>query len=128
MKKYSLTTLIGFYLLAGFNHFIIPDFYIPLIPDYLPMPKAINYLSGAAEIFLALLLVYPKSRRSGVYGIVLLLFLFIPSHIYFISEGNCFEGYFCVSAFISWFRLIIIHPILMLWAWSHRNNFISFFN
>lgn len=122
MKKYSFIVLIFFYFLAGLNHFITPDFYLPLIPDYLPFPDYINYIGGALEVLFSLLLIYPKSRKIAVYGIVLLLFAFIPSHIYFISESNCFEGYFCIPSFISWFRLLIIHPILVLWAWSFRNS------
>jgi uncharacterized membrane protein len=117
MKKYLRLFLIGFYLFAGLNHFISPEFYSGLIPDYLPFPEAINYLSGVLEIFLAIGVAIPKFRTMAGRGIILLLVLFIPSHIYFIQIGSCVEAGLCVSPWIAWLRLMLIHPLLIFWAW-----------
>jgi len=122
MKKASLFVLIAFYFFAGLNHFVVPEFYLPLIPDYLPFPKALNLLSGALEIAFAVGLLFSRSRNLAIYGILLLLILFIPAHLYFINQGNCFDGYFCIPAWVSWMRLLLIHPVLLFWAWSHRHN------
>jgi uncharacterized membrane protein len=35
VKKLLLVVMILFYLLAGINHFVNPEFYYPLIPPYL---------------------------------------------------------------------------------------------
>jgi uncharacterized membrane protein len=117
MKKFLRLLLIGFYLFAGLYHFINPLFYYGLIPDYLPFPKLINYLSGALEILLAIGVAVPKYRRLASHGIIFLLILFIPSHVYFIQIGSCVEGGLCVSPWIAWLRLLLIHPLLMYWAW-----------
>jgi len=117
MKFALRLLLIGFYLFAGSYHFINPEFYFGLIPDYLPLPKFINYASGVLEIVLALGVAVPKYRKMAVKGIILLLFLFIPSHVYFIQIGSCVETGLCVSPWIAWVRLLVIHPLLMLWAW-----------
>ena len=122
MKRISLLFLIGFYFLAGINHFMAPTFYLPLIPDYFSFPKLVNFLSGLLEVLFAIGLVFSKTRKQAVYGIILLLILFIPAHLYFISKGNCFDGYFCIPAWTSWMRLLLIHPILIYWAWSQRNT------
>lgn len=114
--------LIGFYLFAGSYHFVNPDFYYDLIPDYLPYPKLINYTSGVLEILLALGVVFPKTRLIAAKGIIILLLLFVPSHVYFIQIGSCIENGLCVPEWLGWVRLVVIHPLLILWAWVIRKT------
>lgn len=120
-KSISLWLLSVFYLFAGINHFINPDFYLPLIPPYLPLPNAINYGSGLVEILLGLMLIFSITRKWAAYGITFLLIAFIPSHIHFIQINSCVEGDLCVPTWLGWVRLIVIHPLLLFWAWNHRN-------
>lgn len=120
MIQFLRYLLIGFYLFAGSYHFVNPDFYYDLIPDYLPYPKFINYASGVLEILLALGVIFPKTRLIAVKGIILLLLLFIPSHVYFIQIGSCIENGLCVPEWLGWVRLVVIHPLLILWAWVIR--------
>ena len=120
MKRISFYLLLAFFSLAGLNHFLNPQFYLPLIPDYLPYPEAINWISGVLEMGLGLGLLMEKSRRAFALGLIILLVLFIPSHVYFIQIGSCIEGGLCVPEWLSWGRLIIIHPLIMWWIWIHR--------
>lgn len=121
-KRISLVILGGFYFLAGVNHFINPEFYLPLIPPFLPFPEVINYLSGSLESLLGLLLLIPGYRSIAARGIIILLILFIPSHIYFIVVDSCIEDGLCVPTWVGWSRLVLIHPLLIFWAWWHRKE------
>ncbi|MFY0591983.1 hypothetical protein [Roseivirga sp.] len=120
LKSVSLLIIVGFYLFAGANHFIDPDFYYPLIPAYLPWVKPINVISGVAEIALAFGLLYKPTRRISSVLIILMLIAFIPAHIYFIQLGGCVHEGLCVAAWVAWARLLVIHPILIAWVWWHR--------
>lgn len=120
MKKASLYLQVAFYLFAGVNHFINPDFYAGLIPDYLPFHSFINLASGVIEIALGLGLLFPVTKKFSAYSIILMLIAFIPSHVYFIQIGGCIEGGLCTTMTVAWVRLVIIHPLLILWAWSAR--------
>ena len=120
MLKVLRFILMGFYLFAGSYHFINPEFYTDLIPDYLPFKSFINYISGLLEIVLAIGVAVPKTRLWAAKGIIILLILFIPSHIDFILKGSCVESAFCVAPWVAWLRLLIVHPILMYWAWMIR--------
>lgn len=120
--KFFRILLISFYAFAGSYHFINPEFYYGLIPDYLPFPEFINYASGVLEIGLAIGVAIPKTRRRAVIGIIVLLVLFIPSHIYFIAVGSCVENNLCVAPWIAWVRLLLIHPVLIYWAWAVRKT------
>jgi uncharacterized membrane protein len=118
MKKTVLKVLLSvFFVVAGSNHFINPDFYFPLIPDYLPFPSFINYFSGIIEIILGIGLSVRSFQRNAAWGIVILLILFIPSHVYFIQIGSCVQDGLCVPEWVAWVRLLFIHPILIIWAW-----------
>lgn len=117
IKRISLIVLSGFYIIAGGNHFVNPGFYLPLIPDYFGYPEIINLLSGVAEVILGVGLIFRNTRRVAGFFIVLLLLAFIPSHVYFIQIGSCVEGGLCIPEWGSWLRLVVIHPLLIWWAW-----------
>ena len=121
LKKLSFYVLIGFFVFAGLNHFISPEFYYPLIPDYLPFPVFINLASGVIEIVLGLLLLLPAYRKWTAYSLIVLMIAFIPSHVFFIMVGSCVDDGLCVPEWIGWVRLVIIHPLLILWIYSNRN-------
>lgn len=113
--------LIIFYFFAGVNHFIHPQFYLPLIPPYFTHPDAINWGSGAIEILLAIGVMIPTYRKLAVFFIILMLIAFIPSHVYFIQAGACMgEQSLCTPIWVAWIRLFPIHPLLMFWAWYVR--------
>jgi len=121
LKKANLFLLSGFYVFAGANHFVNPEFYYELIPDYLPFPDVINLIAGVAEVLLGAGLLFKSTRKWSSYLLVAMLISFIPSHIYFLQIGSCIEGGLCVAEWISWVRLFVIHPLLIFWALSVRN-------
>jgi uncharacterized membrane protein len=116
---YALGT---FFVFAGLNHFINPEFYLPLIPNYLPYHELINNASGAMEIIFGATVFSAKFRKLAAWGLFSLLIAFIPSHIYFIQIGSCVDGGLCVPSWIAWLRLILIHPLLLLWVWRVTKN------
>ncbi|EMS35090.1 hypothetical protein C943_02983 [Mariniradius saccharolyticus AK6] len=117
MKKLLRYLLTLFFIIAGVNHFINPQLYLPLIPPYFPFPEIINLVSGIVEIVLGFGLLLDKTRKAAAWGVVILLVAFIPSHVYFIQIGSCVPDGLCVPAWVGWVRLVIIHPILLAWAY-----------
>jgi uncharacterized membrane protein len=118
VKQILFFLLIFFYLFAGYNHFANPSFYIPIIPPYLATwAKEINIVSGIAEIILALLLIPKSTRALAVKGIIIMLIAFIPSHVYFIQKGSFALGSITITPLLSYVRLFVGQPILILWVW-----------
>jgi uncharacterized membrane protein len=122
IKKPFVVILALFFIFAGLYHFINPDFYAPLIPKYIPKTVSINYAVGLLELLLGLLVLFPSYRRRSCYGIILLLIQLISSHIFFIQQGSCVANSLCVPSWISWSRLVLIHPLLIYWAYSVSKN------
>ena len=67
---------------AGIQHFVNPDFFLPFVPEFLSLKTTIVYVSGIAEILVGLLLLIKKYAKIGAIGILVLLFLFLPIHIW----------------------------------------------
>ncbi len=106
--------MVLFYLLAGINHFIHPQFYIRIIPDYLPWPAALNYLAAVAEITLALMLCVQQTRKAASIGLALLLILFILVHIDMLEKSLRLE-----TSAAPWYLAIgrlVLQPFLIWWA------------
>jgi uncharacterized membrane protein len=116
----------AFYVFAGVNHFINPQFYEPLIPDYLPWNSFINFASGALEIIFGFGVFVKPYRKFSSRALIFLLILFIPSHVYFIQIGACIPDGLCTPIWVAWLRLVLIHPVLMYWAYfvsKYHNKF-----
>jgi|SRR5215217_5923620 len=117
-KKISLFLLIIIYLAAGINHFRVPDFYVALIPDYIPYPQLMNIMAGICEIIFGLGLMFKATRKWAAWGIVLMLIAFLPVHISMATSQPVRVGSTVVSPLLAWVRLAL-QPVLVLWAWWH---------
>jgi uncharacterized membrane protein len=116
IKKISLVILVLFYLVAGINHFHNPESYYRIIPNYIPYPILVNMLAGCFELLFGLLLISRKTRPYAAWGIILMLIAFLPVHISMIGDAPLQLGSLKVTPFIAWVRLIILQPLLVLWA------------
>ena len=112
-KPVLLYLMASGYTLAGIYHFVNPRLYIPMIPPYLPFPRVLNYLAGAVEILLGVGLFYEPTRSWAALGVVLLLLVFLPVHIYMVQVGGDLPGGITLPKWAAWVRLVIVHPLLI---------------
>jgi uncharacterized membrane protein len=117
IKKISLAILIIFYLAAGINHFRSTDSYLRIIPHYIPYPVPVNTFAGCFEMLFAILLIFRKTRRFAAFGIILMLIAFLPVHISMIGGAPLKLGSLLMTPLITRVRLVIIQPLLIVWAW-----------
>ncbi|TRZ41788.1 DoxX family protein [Robertkochia solimangrovi] len=115
MFIWSYYTMAVLYIVAGIFHFIKPETYKRIIPGYLPYPGTLVLLSGIAEILLGILLFFPNTSRIALYGIIIMLILFLPVHIHMVRDPH-FEKYFP-----KWLLIlrIPIQFILITWAYIY---------
>jgi uncharacterized membrane protein len=116
-RKLLLYSFVAFYAFAGIMHFITPEVYLEVIPDWLGNKILLNYAAGAVEIAVAVLALMRNTRKFAGLLTIAMLAAFIISHVYFIQIGSC-AGDMCIPEWIGYFRLIVIHPLLMYWAWK----------
>ena len=70
------------YIYIGIRHFVDPDFFLAIMPDYLPMHLEAVYVSGIFEILLGGMLFFKKSRQIAGWGLIALLIAVFPANIY----------------------------------------------
>lgn len=122
LKKASLVILVIGYLAAGVNHFRAPEGYINIIPQYIPLPKLMNVLAGFFEILFGLMLVFKRIRPWAARGVILMLIAFLPVHIDMVLHAPFWLGGLYVTPFIAWVRLVVLQPLLILWAWWYAKD------
>ena len=89
IKTVSIVIMSLFYIVAGINHFINPDWFVRIVPPILPFKAALVYVSGVFEIVLGSLLIFPKTRFIAGWGLILLLLAVYPANIYVaLSNGK----------------------------------------
>ncbi len=81
MRRLSMYIMALLYFLAGVNHLWHPDFYLAIMPPWLPWPQALVLLSGLLEMLLGVLLFIPATRKMAAWGIILLLIAVFPANI-----------------------------------------------
>jgi uncharacterized membrane protein len=99
---------------AGLQHFFFPAPYLRIIPPFLPWPKLLLWVSGAAEIAGGVGLLVARFRRAAAYGLALLLVAVFPANIYMAVAHLPFPGLLGES-WVQWLRLPLQIP-LILWA------------
>lgn len=116
--RVSLYIFSAFFIIAGINHFVVPDIYLKIIPPYFPYHVFLTYFSGFAEIVLGIFLLLKKTQKLSALGIIILLIALIPAHIYMIQIAPFYLGSIYVNSILAWLRLPI-QILLILWAYQY---------
>ncbi len=110
-----------FYIVAGVNHFLNPDFYVAIMPPYLPAHLELVYLSGVAEIALGVAVLIPRYRVLAAWGLIALLIAIFPANLHValhnIPVGGSTEG----LGIWNWVRLPL-QLVLIAWAWWYTRR------
>lgn len=122
MVKHILLWVMGVaYVAAGVMHFVAPDFYLPMMPPYLPWHLELVYLSGLAEIVLGVAVLVPATRVAAAWGIILLLIAVFPANMHIalhnVPLGGAAEG----AGLANWIRLPF-QAVLIVWAWWYTGE------
>lgn len=113
VKKIFLGLFVVFYIFSGVRHFIDPDFYVKLMPPYLPLHLELVYLSGVVEILLGLLAAVPRWRAYAAWCVIAMLVAFMPVHIHMVANPELYPE---VPEIGLWIRLPV-QALFMLWAY-----------
>lgn len=103
------------FVLAGALHFVIPKFYLAIVPEWLPSPLALVYASGVFEIIGGAGLLIPAVRTAAAIGLILLLLAVFPANIEMVRLAHS-RGASTVFLTALWLRLPL-QPLLMWWVW-----------
>lgn len=103
------------YFVAGAFHFIYPKMYLRILPRFLPYHSSLVFWSGVAEILLAITLCFSTTKNWAIYGIILMLVVFLLVHFYMLSGEKASAG---IPKWILILR-IPLQFVLMYWAYGY---------
>ena len=118
MSKLIMKGLLGgLFILAGFNHFRNTEFYVSIMPPYLPWHLALVYASGAAEILLGMMLLFRHVARIAAWGMIALIVAVTPANVHMAVHADLYPDF---SPTALWVRLPL-QGVLIAWAiWYTR--------
>jgi len=120
-KRILLYVMGAFYIFAGVNHFRVPDFYVAIMPPYLPWHLELVYLSGVAEIVCGVGLLIPRTRVLAAWATIALLLAVYPANIHVALHNVPMAGRSEGLGVWNWVRLPV-QFVLIAWAWWYTRD------
>lgn len=108
--KYVFAVL---WILAGLNHFRSDEFYLRMMPPYLPWHVFLVYASGLLEIVLGASLLVHWLQRLATWGLIGLLIAVFPANIHMALHSELFPEFTPTAL---WARLPV-QALLIAWAY-----------
>jgi len=116
--KYAALTIVSlFFLLGGSGHFTRTEFFVSMVPPYVPMPREVVYLTGVLELAGAVAIWFPRWRLWAGNGLFALTIAVTPANIYMWANPELFPD---VSKALLFWRLPAQLVLLGLIWWSTR--------
>jgi uncharacterized membrane protein len=101
--------------LAGINHFIMTESYERIVPDALPDPTMLVYVSGIAEILGGLGSMHPRTRRAAGWLLVATLVAVFPANVYMALNADEFES--VPGGQASLIARLPLQVLFLYWVW-----------
>jgi uncharacterized membrane protein len=116
-KSISMYVLAIFMIGAGTMHFVKPNFFLRIVPPYLPLPEVLVFVSGICEIVLGVLLLVPRYSHLAAWGIIALLIAVFPANVHLFQNQDIVPA----PPAVHLIRLLL-QGVFILWAYWHTRT------
>jgi len=76
LTKLLIYVYIIFFISAGINHFLNPQFYDAIVPEFIPYPRQVHQFTGVLEIMIPLFFLTRYRKEAALIMIVFLILLY----------------------------------------------------
>ena len=76
ITKLLIYVYVVFFIVAGVNHFLNPQFYDAIVPDFIHFPRLVHQITGVIEIILPLFLLTRFRKEAALLMIIFLVILY----------------------------------------------------
>ena len=119
MLKTALKYLLGLaFAAAGANHFVMTDFYLSIMPPYLPWHTALVYVSGVFEVALGFALLWRRVEKVAAWGMIALIVAVTPANAHMAIHAELYPQY---SSTALWVRMVL-QIVLVAWAYWYTQT------
>ena len=81
ITKVLIYVYVIFFIGAGVNHFLNPQFYDAIVPQFIPFPRLIHQITGVLEIIIPLFLL-TRFRKEAALIMIIFLILIYGANLY----------------------------------------------
>lgn len=113
----GLAVVFAWFFFGGVSHFSNVDFFMTIMPPYVPYPLAAVYISGFFEVLLALGILVPLTREWSGNLLIVLTLAVTPANVYMWQHPELFPD---VAPALLSVRLVVQVLLLVLIWWSTR--------
>lgn len=106
----------GLFVITGILHFMKPQMFVKIMPDYVPYHLAMVYISGVAEILGGLGVLFENTQAWAGWGLMLLLVAVFPANINMTIESVQKSGYTSLFSIATIVRLPL-QFLLIYWVY-----------
>ncbi len=117
MKTFALSFVFLFFLVGGIAHFVATDFFVAIMPPYLPFHREIVLGSGVIELVLAFSLWVTRWRPTVGIALILLICAVSLANIHMWMHPELFPQ---VPEWALTLRLVLQLGLIWLVWWSTR--------
>lgn len=103
----------AFFVLAGVNHFLRTDFYLRMMPPYVPWHLELVWISGVCEMALGAAVLIPRYRIPAAWGLIALLIAVFPANVHMALNSSSFPAFSPAALYLR----LPIQGVLIAWVW-----------
>ena len=81
ITKVLIYFYVVFFIVAGLNHFLNPQFYDAIVPHFIPFPRLVHQITGVLEIIIPLFLL-TRFRKEAALIMIIFLIMIYGSNLY----------------------------------------------
>jgi len=106
--------MFAFYLVAGVYHLRSPEAFLPIVPDWVPLPRDTVLFTGVCELAGAIGLTIPRLRYAAGVGLALYALAVWPANIKHAVDGVVLGGVKLGWGYHA--PRLAFQPVLIWWA------------
>jgi uncharacterized membrane protein len=117
MKYVGLVLVSLFFVVGGQAHFTATEFFVKIVPPYVPLPVLMVYVTGVLELIGAIAIWVPAWRSWAGIGLVALTVCVTPANVYMWMNPELFPE--VPPSVLGWRLVAQVVLIAIIW-WSTR--------
>jgi len=117
IKRTGLNFVFLWFFLGGIGHFARTDWFVAIVPPYLPWPILLVWLSGVCELLGAVGLLMRRTRQTAGNALALLTVCVTPANVYMLQRSDLFPQF---PVWVLILRLILQLALLACIIWCTR--------
>ena len=82
LRYAGLAIVFAWFFVGGIAHFTSTDFFVSIVPPWVPFPLWAVYVSGVIEVILAVLVLWSFTRQLAGWGLIALTIAVTPANVH----------------------------------------------